>query len=102
MDVRRDYPPGGRGTTPQDTYELLTASRVGSSLADFASHDAPKPRVDDTMGRPALAGLPEPGYFRDDSMLLVMNGAVSRMQPEVMRAVPSPKTLGGYDPEAPE
>lgn len=97
-DVARDHRPGHIGYTPQDTFETLVGARVAGELADFDEHLEPSPQVSGYMPLPADGSIVVPGYFRDDTFLLQITGASARMQPGVMRAVPTAKTLGGYDP----
>lgn len=97
-DVARNHRPGHIGTTPQNTDTIVAGSRVAGELADYGSRYQPPEagRIDATMQRPDVAA--DPGYFRDDSMLLQITGAAARMQPNVMRKGLDPKTFGDYDP----
>lgn len=97
MDVVRDHPAGHVGATPQDTFDIVGSSRAAGELQDFREHLEPHPRVDDILARPLVAA--EPGYFRDDTALLQITGAVARMQPSVMRQPVDPKTFGGLPDE---
>jgi hypothetical protein len=101
-DVARNHRPGHIGSTPQDTDTIVAGSRFAGELADYGSRFQPPEasRIDANLARPDVAA--DPGYFRDDTMLLQITGAAARMQPTVMRKGLDPKTFGDFDPAAPD
>lgn len=98
MGIARSHRPGHIGTTPQNTDELLAASRVAGMLHDFVEHPQGRQvaRIDADMHRPAVAAAP--GYFRDDWTAAQITGSAAMAQLNGHRQFQEPKTLGGYDP----
>lgn len=99
--IIREHRPGHIGSTPQDTFAIVTGARIAGIEQDFDEHLTPRTRVDGYLLLPDVSQYAAPGYFRDDSQLIAMTASARRMQPDVMKPIPTPKTLGGFDPDDP-